>query len=223
MQLFLSSDFNISKLGKTPKSESQKFKEKHQELFSQRLHNIGQILKYYIPSMLFENKHKQAKSRRRIFCTKNTFWGLFLQTLQQDGSCQSVVYQFKAFAQNMQGKSISASASAYCQARKRLPKSVLDAVSEHIKSRGNTLHPIVKRRVVCADGTGLIAADTSANQSQWPQQANQKPGCAFPQIRLCALFNLYTGVALDYRLGNKRSHELPLLREQSSSFQQGDC
>ena len=94
------------------------------------------------------------------------------------------MHQFKAFAQKVQGKSISASTSGYCQARKRLPNNILNNVLGHTKKRGFTLHPLVKRRVVCADGTRLLAADTEANQAKWPQQANQKAGCAFPQIRL---------------------------------------
>lgn len=222
MQLFLSPDFNIRTLRKSPKSCLQKYKEKQQELFEYRLHDIGQVLQDYIPSALFEKPSFYRKERRRIFCSENTFWGLFLQTLQHGGSCQSVVHQFQVFAQNAHGKAMSASTSAYCQARKRLPKALLEMIFEHTKQRGDNQHPLVERRVVCADGTGLLASDTKANQGMWPQQANQKPGCAFPQIRLCALFNLHTGVALDYRLGNKRSHELPLLREQESTFRKGD-
>lgn len=71
---------------------------------------------------------------------------------------------------------------------------------------------------MCADGTGLLAADTAENQDLWPQQSSQKEGCGFSQIRLCALCNLHTGVIIDYRMGNKRSHELSLLRYQEGSF-----
>ncbi|MBX2847282.1 MAG: IS4 family transposase [Acidiferrobacterales bacterium] len=222
MQLFLSPDFNIRTLRKSPKSCMQKFKEKQQEIFDSRLHNIGNLLKDYIPRALFNEDDFQKKKRRRLFCSVNTFWGLFLQTLQSDGSCQSIVHQFKAFAQKVHGKPMSASTSAYCQARKRLPIELLNNVFEHTHLRGNCAHPLVNRRVVCADGTGLLASDTRDNQEVWPQQANQKVGCAFPQIRLCALFNLQSGIALDYKLGNKRSHELPLLRAQESSFREGD-
>ena len=222
MQLFLSPDFNIRTLRKSPKSCMQKFKEKQQELFDSRLHNIGHLLRDYLPSSLFNDFNFQRQTRRRLFCTENTFWGFFLQTLQSDGSCQSIVHQFKAFAQKIHGKTMSASTSAYCQARKRIPMELLNNIFEHTNLRGNSVHPLVNRRVVCADGTGLLASDTQNNQEIWPQQANQKAGCGFPQIRLCALFNLHSGIALDYRVGNKRSHELPLLREQESSFREGD-
>lgn len=39
---------------------------------------------------------------------------------------------------------------------------------------------------------------------------------------MCALCNLHTGVTIDYKLGSKRSHELPLLREQEVSFNKND-
>lgn len=78
------------------------------------------------------------------------------------------------------------------------------------------------RRVVVADGTGISMSDTTANQETWPQPKSQKNGCGFPQARICALFDLNTGIALSYRMGNKKSHKLPLLREQMDTFVKGD-
>ena len=48
------------------------------------------------------------------------------------------------------------------------------------------------------------------------------PSCGFPQARICACFCLRTGILLSYKLGNKKSSELPLLREQSETFKEGD-
>jgi hypothetical protein len=78
------------------------------------------------------------------------------------------------------------------------------------------------RRVVVEDGTGLSMADTIENQQVWPQQRNQRPGCGFPQAALCACFCLQTGALLSYELGNKKSHELPMLRKQWNTFKAGD-
>ena len=60
------------------------------------------------------------------------------------------------------------------------------------------------------------------NQRVWPQQRHQKPGCGFPQAAICACFCLQTGALLSYRVGNKKSHELPMLREQWETFKPGD-
>jgi hypothetical protein len=51
---------------------------------------------------------------------------------------------------------------------------------------------------------------------------SQKAGCGFPQGRICALFDLHTGVALSYRMGNKKSHEIPLFRDQMATLITGD-
>ncbi|CAA0124091.1 Uncharacterised protein [BD1-7 clade bacterium] len=222
MQLFLSPRFNIQTLRNTPLSSAGKHKAALDKLQSHQLMTMQQILAAYIPQSLFKKWMTSTASRRRIFTIENTFWGVFLQTLKPDSSCQSIVHQFRVNAKVRHDKTISKSTSAYCQARKRLPAELLSEVLNHTTQRCDDYHPLVNCRVVCADGTGLLAADTKKNQAQWPQQASQKVGCGFPQIRLCGLFNLHAGVALSYRLGNKRSHEFPLLREQEQTFKRDD-
>ena len=222
MQLFLSSDFNIKTLRQKPRSTYQKLSDKKRNLAKQSLTDLGKILGAYIPQSLFENEHCNSNRRRRIFSTENTFWGFFLQILNPDASCTSIVHLFRVRHYQQQNKRMSASNSAYCQARKRLSFSFIRKIFEHVTQKNNAIHPLVNRRVISADGTGLTAADTPINQEKWPQQKSQKQGCAFPQLRLCALFNLHSGVTLSYRLGNKKSHELNLLREQRESFKKGD-
>ncbi len=78
------------------------------------------------------------------------------------------------------------------------------------------------RRVVVVDGTGISMPDTAENQQIWPQNRQQKPGCGFPQAFICACFNLQTGALLSYELGNKKSSELLMLREQWDTFNLGD-
>ena len=220
MQLFLSPDFNIRSLRKKPKSAAQKIKELKEKLQAHNLTNIGRVLESFIPASLFD-QHRPKTSRRRIYSLENTFWGFFLQALQPHSSCQSIVHQFRV-SERGNKSTLSASTSAYCQARKRLPTELLSSVFTHTAQLKDTKHPLLGRRVVCADGTGLLAADTAENQDLWPQQSSQKEGCGFSQIRLCALCNLHTGVTIDYRIGNKRSHELSLLRDQEGSFNKND-
>ncbi len=64
--------------------------------------------------------------------------------------------------------------------------------------------------------------DTPENQLVWPQLRSQKPGCGFPQAFICACFCLHSDALLSYELGNKKSHELPMLRKQWDTFQAGD-
>lgn len=222
MQLFLFPDFNIKTLRKKPLSAAQKLIKKKQHLAKKSLTDISKILSTYIPQSLFDEEYRNTPSRRRIFSIENTFWGFFLQILNQDSSSASVVHAFRIRYFQKNNKHISASNSAYCQAKKRLSFSFIRKIFEHVNQQNNAFHPRVNRRVISADGTGLTAADTALNQQAWPQQKNQKQGCGFPQLRLCALFNLHSGATLSYRLGNKKSHELKLLREQRASFKKGD-
>ncbi|MBL4773983.1 MAG: hypothetical protein JKX98_10455 [Alcanivoracaceae bacterium] len=64
--------------------------------------------------------------------------------------------------------------------------------------------------------------DTTENQESYPQQKTQKAGCGFPSAHALAGFCLSTGTLLSYRLGNKKSHELLLLRNQMQMFKAGD-
>ena len=78
------------------------------------------------------------------------------------------------------------------------------------------------RRVIVVDGTGISMPDTLQSQAVWPQTASQRPGCGFPTARICACFSLESGALLSYAIGNKKSHELPLFRQQWKIFRQGD-
>ncbi|WXG52571.1 MAG: transposase [Candidatus Sedimenticola sp. (ex Thyasira tokunagai)] len=119
----------------------------------------------------------------------------------------------------------SASTSAYCQARAKLEQDCLESILSHtaegLQQRGRSQW-WKQRRVVVVDGTGVSMPDTQANQAIWPQQAIQKPGCGFPQARVCACFCLQTGALLSYRTGNRKQQELPLLRQQMETFEPGD-
>ena len=183
------------------------------------------MINWRLPESCFNLLDERAFSRRRVFSIENTFWGFFLQTLSTDGGCQEVVNQYRVIAEQRDLNSVSHSTSAYCQARKKLKvemlEGILDKTQHHIAAKKSIL-PLMGRRVVVADGTGISMSDTAANQEQWPQPKSQKEGCGFPQARICALFDLYSGIALSYRMGNKKSHELPLLRDQMDTFIKGD-
>ena len=133
--------------------------------------------------------------------------------------------QFRVIGEARNLRKMSLSTSAYCQARMKLSidmlKRILEQTQRHVPKAHSAL-PLIGRRVVVADGTGISMPDTAVNQKVWPQPKSQKEGCGFPQARICALFDLNTGVSLSYRMGNKNSHELPLLRDQMDTFVEGD-
>lgn len=217
--------FHLATLRRKPRSARQNLADKLAENQRKSLNQLAKCFTDFIPVQTLQPHHSGAQSRRRLFSKENTFWGFFSQILNADGGCSEVVRKFHAFAARQSMALPSASTSAYCQARLKLEESDLESILAHTSKQlmqrdmGEGLH---NRRVVVVDGTGISMPDTAENQEIWPQTRQQKPGCGFPQAFVCACFNLQTGALLSYELGNKKSHELRLLREQWDTFNPGD-
>jgi hypothetical protein len=125
---------------------------------------------------------------------------------------------------------VSAKASvhtgAYCQARERLPE---DQVHRLATGLGSELSQTEKqterwhgRRVVVPDGSAVTLPDTPENQAAYPQHGEQKPGCGFPIMYLCALMSLASGALLDFAVGNKHDGDLTLWRRLWDHLRPGD-
>lgn len=219
--------FHLQTLRRKPRSASQKLSDEITQLKQKSFANLGECFRKFIPKRYLCPTESGALSRRRIFSKENTFWAFFSQVLDGDGGCQEVVRKLQAFAA-MKSKSMpSSSTAAYCQARIKLDLSGLEAILQHTSNQLQIeTEPdsgrMNGRRVVVVDGTGVSMPDTAENQRVWPQQRNQKPGCGFPRAAICACFCLQTGSLLSYELGNKKSHELPMLRKQWNTFEPGD-
>jgi hypothetical protein len=90
------------------------------------------------------------------------------------------------------------SASAYCQARAKLPVRLLEYLLERL---GQSVQSTVSEegrwhghRTFCADGSGCSMPDTQVLQEEFGQPSEQRPGCGFPVVRLLALFHAGTGL-----------------------------
>ncbi len=217
--------FHLQTLRRTPRSAQQKLAETLEQLRQKSFSQLGECLGKFIPTHYLRPTKSGALSRRRVFSKENTFWAFFSQVLDADGGCQEVVRKIQAFAA-MKAKPLpSSSTAAYCQARKKLDLPSLEAILQQTAQRLQVVADpgrLNGRRVIVVDGTGLSMPDTVANQQVWPQPRSQQPGCGFPRAALCACFCLQTGVVLSYEVGNKHSHELPLLRKQWATFNPGD-
>jgi hypothetical protein len=106
----------------------------------------------------------------------------------------------------------SFSASAYCQARSRLPLAVLQALLrrlvEALRPLTDTAGTWRGHRTWLVDGTGVSMPDTPALQRAFGQPSNQAPGCGFPVARLLALFHAGTGLLQSFLVSPLRSHEM---------------
>ena len=217
--------FHLQTLRRKPLSASQKMAAKQRDIRRKSISQLGDCFGSFIPGQELSHASSGTFSRQRIFSKANTFWGFFSQVLDAEGGCQEVVRRFQAFAATQKTTVPSSSTAAYCAARRKLETSSLERILSHTTAKlqqSNTDACWLGHRVVVVDGTGLSTPDTPANQQVWPQPRSQKPGCGFPQLRLCACFCLHTGALLSHQIGSRKNHELPLLRKQWSTFKSGD-
>jgi hypothetical protein len=217
--------FHLATLRRKPRSAGQKLVDQLAEIRRKSISQLAVCFTHFIPGQALKPHRSGAQSRRRLFSKENTFWGFFSQVLNADSGCSEVVRKFHAFAASRSMLQPSSSTSGYCQARQKFKESDLESVLAHTTqqlAQRDSEKGLLDRRVIVVDGTGVSMPDTPENQQVWPQTTQQSPGCGFPQAYLCACFNLQTGALLSYELGNKKSHELLMLREQWNTFESGD-
>ena len=120
----------------------------------------------------------------------------------------------------------SCDASAYCQARRRLPADVVDRMSNHVAGRMGDLvtspYSWLGHRVKVVDGSNVSMPDTPELQEAYPQPSGQTPGCGFPKAQIVAVFCWTTGALLAWAIDTMRPHELTLFRGLWNSFEPND-
>lgn len=210
---------------RNPRSAQLKFAEKIALLRQKSFKQIGEVFEKFIPRHLLKQEASGTMSRIRLFSKENTFWAFFSQVLDADGGCKEVIRKLQSYASIKGIKVPSSSTASYCTARKKLDEEMLSKILAHTAERIELMPEtglLNNRRVIVVDGTGVSMPDTPENQDVWPQLSSQKPGCGFPSARICACFSLETGALLSYALGNKKSSEIPLFRQQWDIFKKGD-
>jgi len=217
--------FSRQIMRRKPRSVQQKLAEKLALLRQKSFKQIGEVFEKFIPRALLKPESSGVMSRRRLFSKENTFWAFFSQVLDADGGCMEVIRKLQSYA-SIKGIMVpSSSTASYCAARKKLDEQMLSDILAHTADRLDQMPEtgmLNNRRVIVVDGTGVSMPDTLQSQAVWPQTASQRPGCGFPTARICACFSLESGALLSYAIGNKKSHELPLFRQQWKIFRQGD-
>ena len=90
-------------------------------------------------------------------------------------------------------------ASAWCQARKRLSLAVYQTLVQRFYDAASEKDATVSarwhgHRVFLVDGSGVSMPDTRQLQKEFGQPPGQKPGCGFPTAHVLFLFNANTGM-----------------------------
>jgi Transposase DDE domain len=118
------------------------------------------------------------------------------------------------------------SASAFCQARARLPLAVFRAV---LRGLVQAVVPDTQvhgrwlgHRTLLEDGSSFSMPDTPELQARFGQPGNQAKGCGFPVARLLAVFHAGTGLVLEVLAAPLRSHEMAGVAGILPQLQAGD-
>jgi hypothetical protein len=102
-------------------------------------------------------------------------------------------------------------ASAYCQARRRLPVRLLEKLVDQLAGKLDRPMEVVLwrgHRVLIVDGSGFSMPDTAELQAHFGQSSNQKPGCGFPVAHILCLFDAEAGFLRDVILAPLRTHDM---------------
>jgi hypothetical protein len=118
--------------------------------------------------------------------------------------------------------------SAYCQARARLPRALLDRLQRAVTGAleaATAVRPSERwhgHRVFLLDGSGFSMPDTPALRAHFGQPTGQAEGCGFPVAHLMVRFDAYTGYLLGTEALPLNSHDLAGVPAQHAALGPGD-
>lgn len=121
----------------------------------------------------------------------------------------------------------SFSASAWCQARARLPlavyQSILTRVCEAAMPQTHQPQHLWRgHRTFHVDGSSFSMPDTSELRRVFGQPSGQRVGCGFPTAHLLVLFNAATGLIIDAFASPLRSGDVSQASEYLAHLNAGD-
>ncbi|MCW5555416.1 MAG: IS4 family transposase [Verrucomicrobiae bacterium] len=190
------------------------------------LRQLAAHLADLIPLHLLSTADEGPNSRERLFTLRLTCECFVWQMLKPRTACREVVRQVQALACLHGREAAAENASAYIQARQRLPQEclerVLAATAQAAERRAASSPRLQGRPVKVVDGSSVQLPDTPANQKAYPQPSGQKPGCGFPVLKLGVLFSLASGALLDVVMGHLHQHDLRLFHRLWEALKAGD-
>ena len=145
-------------------------------------------------------EEENVSYRNSVYTPVVTLWAMVSQVLDPDKSLSNAVNRLSSWLAAAGADCPSSDTGAYSKARQRLPESVLQRLVPEIAESLEQQVPVAQqwcgRRVRVCDGTTVLMSDSVANQAEYPQHSNQKPGCGFPIAKLVVIFSLLTGAVV---------------------------
>ncbi|HEX9564620.1 MAG TPA: IS4 family transposase [Gemmatimonadaceae bacterium] len=121
---------------------------------------------------------------------------------------------------------LSVSVAAYAEARARLPIDVLGMilwrVNDEARQATQEFGRWLGHRVMLIDGSGLSMPDTPALQRAFGQPGRVREGCGFPVMHTLWLFDVATGLLIDYVTGRWSTHDLAHAAALHPMMEEGD-
>jgi hypothetical protein len=140
--------------------------------------------------------------RERTLDPVTTTQLFFVQILHGNTACTHLRHLTK----------LNVTASAYCQARMKLPlpifEQLLRSVSTALQREALDEGRWLGHRTFWADGSSFSMPDTPALHKHFGQPGRQLPGCGFPVAHLLALFHAGTGMVVQILAAPLRTHDL---------------
>jgi hypothetical protein len=169
---------------------------------------------------------EKVKYRNRLFNPIITLWAFLSQVLDTDKSLQNAVSRIIAWLAAAGEAIPTADTGGYSKARKRLPEKLLirlfGKTAQGLEEQSEACDLWCSRAVKLCDGSTLTMSDTPENQAEYPQHANQEPGCGFPIAKIVVMFSLATGAALEVLIAPFRTGEVTLARQLYPKLVPGD-
>jgi hypothetical protein len=154
--------------------------------------------------------------RDRVLTPVTTIQLFLLQILHGNTACSHLPH--------LSGRRFSA--SAYCQARTKLP---LDLFALLLTRLCTSVQPRVSEegcwhghRTFLVDGSGCSMPDMPALQNAFGQSTVQRPGCGFPVARLLGLFHAGTGLLMKLVVAPLCTHDLTHVQKGHPTLAPGD-
>lgn len=164
-----------------------------------------------------------------VYTPAVTLWAFLAQCLSASKSCVAAVARVLVLRVAWGLPLCGAGSGAYCKARAKLPEALWRRLTYQVGVALEQQAPDAwrwrSRRVLLVDGCELSMPDTAANQQDYPQLKNQKPGLGFPRIRLVVLLGFATAALVGAALGpvkGKGSGETERFRSLLDRIEAGD-
>lgn len=190
------------------------------------LSGIEQTLCRALPADLLQKPTSGTHSRQRVFCLGRTFWCWIWQIFQRNTACREVVRQMQAMLSLLEQAPIDEDCSAYCQARRNLPLSLLEKTFAASLSSAEKQAPkgtlLQGRSIKFVDASTVRLEDTPKNRAEFPPTQNQFSTPGFPVMRVLVLFCLASGSLLARVTGTLKVAELRLLMSLRDFIKSGD-